>query len=98
VILVVLTLLGCQREERRFSEISAGAAATSLVVLNDQVQPGGTLLDPEARSAYEQSAGALVAGELDPSDGTAALGFANAMRDLKDATTRGGMLYVFALP
>ena len=43
-------------------------------------------------------AGAVVAGDLDARDGTAALGFANAMRDLKDATTKGGMLYVFSLP
>ena len=42
--------------------------------------------------------GAVVAGDLDTRDGTAALGFANAMRDLKEATTKGGMLYVFGLP
>jgi len=43
-------------------------------------------------------AGAIVAGGLDPRDATAALGFVNAMTDLPEATTRGGMLYVFALP
>ena len=43
-------------------------------------------------------AGAIVAGGLDPRDATAALGFANAMTDLPAATTKGGMLYVFALP
>jgi PQQ-dependent dehydrogenase (methanol/ethanol family) len=42
--------------------------------------------------------GAIVAGGLDPRDGTAALGFVNAMADLPNATTKGGMLYVFALP
>jgi hypothetical protein len=42
-------------------------------------------------------AGAIVAGDLDPRDGSAALGFVNAMRDLKQASTRGGMLYVFSL-
>jgi glucose dehydrogenase len=42
--------------------------------------------------------GAIVAGELDARDATAALGFAAAMKDLPDATTRGGMLYVFSLP
>jgi lanthanide-dependent methanol dehydrogenase len=42
-------------------------------------------------------AGAVVVGDLDPRDASAALGFANAMRDLKEATTRGGMLYVFSL-
>jgi hypothetical protein len=43
-------------------------------------------------------AGAVVAGELDPRDPTAALGFANAVSDLPKKTTKGGMLYVFALP
>jgi lanthanide-dependent methanol dehydrogenase len=43
-------------------------------------------------------AGAIVAGELDARDGTGALGFVNAMTDLPQATTSGGMLYVFALP
>ena len=42
--------------------------------------------------------GAIVAGGLDPQDGTAALGFVNAMKDLPDKTTPGGMLYVFSLP
>jgi len=43
-------------------------------------------------------AGAIVSGDLDPRDGTAALGFVNAMTDLKKATTAGGSLYVFRLP
>jgi PQQ-dependent dehydrogenase (methanol/ethanol family) len=43
-------------------------------------------------------AGAVVAGGLDTRDSSAALGFANAMKDLPSATTKGGMLYVFALP
>jgi PQQ-dependent dehydrogenase (methanol/ethanol family) len=43
-------------------------------------------------------AGAIVSGDLDPRDGTAALGFVNAMKDLPQRTTKGGMLYVFALP
>jgi glucose dehydrogenase len=42
--------------------------------------------------------GAIVAGGLDPRDATAALGFVGAMGDLPDYSTRGGMLYVFALP
>ena len=42
--------------------------------------------------------GAVVAGQLNPLDSTAALGFAGAMRDLPQATNRGGTLYVFALP
>jgi len=43
-------------------------------------------------------AGAIVSNNLDPRDGTAAKGFVNAMRDLKNATTKGGTLYVFKLP
>jgi alcohol dehydrogenase (cytochrome c) len=43
-------------------------------------------------------AGAIVAGDLDKRDGTAALGFVNAMKDLPAATTKGGTLNVFALP
>ncbi len=42
-------------------------------------------------------AGAIVAGDLDPADPTAALGFVNAMSDLPAHTTKGGMLYVFGL-
>jgi glucose dehydrogenase len=43
-------------------------------------------------------AGAVVSGDLDTRDGTAAAGFVNAMKDLPDATKKGGMLYVFRLP
>lgn len=43
-------------------------------------------------------AGAMVAGGLNSKDGTGALGFVNAMADLPDYTTKGGMLYVFSLP
>jgi glucose dehydrogenase len=43
-------------------------------------------------------AGAVVAGDLDVRDPTAALGFANAMKDLPQVTTKGGTLYVFGLP
>jgi glucose dehydrogenase len=42
--------------------------------------------------------GAIVSGGLDARDPTAALGFANASRDLPNVTTKGGMLYVFSLP
>jgi PQQ-dependent dehydrogenase (methanol/ethanol family) len=42
--------------------------------------------------------GAIVAGDLDTRDETAANGWGIAMRDLPDATTKGGTLYVFALP
>lgn len=43
-------------------------------------------------------AGAIVSGDLDPRDPTGALGFVNAMADLPAKTTKGGTLYVFALP
>lgn len=43
-------------------------------------------------------AGAIVAGNLDARDPTAALGFVNAMSDLPKHTTKGGTLHVFALP
>lgn len=43
-------------------------------------------------------AGAIVAGGLDARDGTAALGFVEAMKDLPQHTTKGGTLYVFKLP
>lgn len=42
--------------------------------------------------------GAIVSGGLNAVDGTAALGFVNAMSDLGKYTTKGGMLYVFSLP
>ena len=43
-------------------------------------------------------AGAIVTGNLDARDSSAALGFPNAVRDLPQKTTKGGMLYVFGLP
>lgn len=43
-------------------------------------------------------AGAMVVNDLDPRDATAGTGWGSAIGDLKDATTRGGMLYIFGLP
>jgi alcohol dehydrogenase (cytochrome c) len=43
-------------------------------------------------------AGAVVAGGLDTRDGTGAIGFVNAMKDLPAHTGSGGVLYVFSLP
>ena len=43
-------------------------------------------------------AGAIVSGDLDPRDPTAALGMVGAVPDLKDKTTAGGILYAFRLP
>ena len=42
--------------------------------------------------------GGIVAGDLDARDSSAALGFVNAMKDLPARSTKGGTLYVFALP
>ena len=43
-------------------------------------------------------AGSIVSGDLDPKDTSAANGWVNAMKDLPQATKKGGTLYVFALP
>ena len=43
-------------------------------------------------------AGAIVAGDLDARDASAAKGFAWGMSDLPSHTTKGGTVYVFALP
>jgi PQQ-dependent dehydrogenase (methanol/ethanol family) len=43
-------------------------------------------------------AGAVVSADLDPRDPTGALGFVGAMADLKQKSSPGGTLYVFALP
>ena len=43
-------------------------------------------------------AGAIVSGDLDSRDPTAALGFVGAMQDLPKNTGKGGALYVFSLP
>jgi PQQ-dependent dehydrogenase (methanol/ethanol family) len=43
-------------------------------------------------------AGAIVTMDLDPSDPSGALGFVNAVKDLKKRVAAGGVVYVFALP
>ena len=42
--------------------------------------------------------GAIVSGDLDTDDDTAAGGWGSALKDLPEVTTKGGTLYVFALP
>ena len=42
--------------------------------------------------------GAIVVGDLDTRDATAAGGWGQTLADLKNATTKGGMLYIFGLP
>ena len=41
--------------------------------------------------------GGMVTADLDPRDATAGNGWGGALGDLKTATTKGGMLYVFSL-
>ena len=41
--------------------------------------------------------GAIVSADLDPRDATAGNGWGGVLADLKAATTRGGMLYVFSI-
>jgi hypothetical protein len=43
-------------------------------------------------------AGAIVSADLDERDPSAALGFVNAVKDLKQKSSKGGTIYVFALP
>jgi PQQ-dependent dehydrogenase (methanol/ethanol family) len=43
-------------------------------------------------------AGVVVSADVDTRDSSAALGFANAMRDLPEHTPKGGTLWVFVLP
>ncbi|HWI15771.1 MAG TPA: PQQ-binding-like beta-propeller repeat protein, partial [Burkholderiales bacterium] len=43
-------------------------------------------------------AGAIVSGDLDTRDANAAGGWGNVLKDLPQQTTKGGTLYVFALP
>lgn len=42
--------------------------------------------------------GSIVSGDLDPRDQTTSNGWGYAVGDLKQVTTKGGMLYVFGLP
>jgi len=43
-------------------------------------------------------AGSVVSGDLDTRDATASNGWGDVMKDLKGRTSKGGTLYVFALP
>jgi cytochrome c oxidase cbb3-type subunit 3 len=64
-ILAALALLAaaCEREERRFREVPPGASASPAVTLNDDVQPGPALIDPEVANAYERNAWATSEGK-----------------------------------
>ena len=52
------------------------------------------------RSSREWEGGreAIVSGNLDTRDDTAANGWGSALHDLKSVTQAGGTLYVFSLP
>lgn len=51
-----LAAVACEREERRFREVPPSVTASEYVLLNDQVQPGPVIQDPDVESAYLESA------------------------------------------
>ena len=53
----------CEREERRFRELPPGGTADHLVTVQDQLQPGPMLRDPEGRHPYERNAWAIAEGK-----------------------------------
>ena len=53
----------CRREERRFREAPPAATASYAVTLNDQVQPGGAIRDPEIVAPYDNNAYAVAEGQ-----------------------------------
>jgi alcohol dehydrogenase (cytochrome c) len=63
-----------------------------------------TYLGPDGKQYIAVLAGvggwaaAVVVGDLDTRDSSVALGYGNAVKDLPLKSTKGGMLYVFALP
>ena len=66
-----------------------------------EVLPGVLRPEAMARLAWHRDRGdrvVVVSGGLDARDSSAALGFANATKDLQQVTSTGGELYVFALP
>ena len=62
-IAIAVSAAACEREERRFQEVAPAATASPAVTLNDKVQPGPTLIDPEIRNAYEDNAWAMSEGQ-----------------------------------
>lgn len=61
--LLVLAAAACEREARRFHETPPGATAEGFVTLNDQVQPGPMIVDPEMRHPFERNAWAVTEGQ-----------------------------------
>ncbi|MCU1228810.1 MAG: PQQ-dependent dehydrogenase, methanol/ethanol family [Acidobacteria bacterium] len=84
-------------------DAKTGAEVWKFKVGSGIIAPPMTYRGPDGRqyvaflSGVGGWAGAVVSANLDTRDATAALGFAAAMTDLKKATTKGGMLYVFSL-
>ena len=56
-----------------------------------------TFLSPYLWAGTGDGAPDLVSNDLDPRDATAGNGWGAVLADLKSATTRGGMLYVFSI-
>ena len=81
----------------RFAELAVLTAFTGPLV-GPSIFVNPIALEVNVGNIHLLLAGAIVAGGLDPRDGTAALGFVNAMTDLPQHTGKGGMLYVFGLP
>jgi PQQ-dependent dehydrogenase (methanol/ethanol family) len=90
----------------RFRAVNAhdGSSLWEIQVGSGIISQPTTFLGPDGKqyvavlSGVGGWAGAVVAGDLDIRDPTAALGFVNAMKDLPKHTQKGGALYVFALP
>ena len=61
--LCLTTPAACDREERRFRELPPAATAAPAVTLNDAVQAGPTIHDPEIVSVYDNNAYAVAEGK-----------------------------------
>ena len=61
--LALLLLAACEREERSFRSVPPGAAASPLVTMNDDLQPGPMIVDPEMRDPYSRNAWAVSEGK-----------------------------------
>lgn len=59
---ILATLLGCEREQRRFKEIPPGATAQD-AVRQSELQPGQPQADQPLKSAYEDNAWAVSEGK-----------------------------------
>ena len=92
--------------DRKFRAVNArtGAAIWDYETASGIVGQPMTYLGPDGKqyvavlAGVGGWAGAIVAGALDPRDGTAALGFVNTTSDLPKYTSTGGTLYAFSLP